>query len=88
MDLIHAKGGVALQRDCRKPRASVRGREPSSIVVANHGLNEVNLSGKHGALEEFERSPMTPCAAQKFHRYRARTESVDLLADHGSIMKT
>ena len=66
----------------------MRGREPPSVVVANHGLNEVNLSDKHGAFEEFERSPMTPCAAQKFHRYRARTESVDRLADHGSIMKT
>jgi hypothetical protein len=76
MDLIHAKGGVALRRDCRKPQASVRGREPPSMVVANHGLNEVNLSGKHGALEMFERSPMTPCAALKCHRYRVCTESV------------
>jgi hypothetical protein len=65
----------------------MRGREPPSVVVANHGLNEVNLSGKHGALEEFERSPITPSAALKFHPYQARTESVDPLADYGSIMK-
>jgi hypothetical protein len=37
----------------------VRGREPPSAVVANHGLNEVSPSSKHGALKEFERSPMT-----------------------------
>jgi len=58
------------------------------VVVANHGLNEVKVSDKYGALEEFERSPMTPCAALKFHRYWARTESVGPLADHGGIMKT
>jgi hypothetical protein len=61
----------------------VRSRELPSVVAANHGLNEVNLSGKHGALKEFERSPMTPCAALKFHRYLERPESVDPLADYG-----
>jgi len=58
------------------------------VVVANHGLNEVNLSGKYGTLEEFERSPMAPCAALEFHRYWARIEPIDLLADHSRIMKT
>jgi hypothetical protein len=57
------------------------------MVVENHGLNEINLSGKYGALEEFERSPAAPCAALEFHRYWARIEPIDPLADHSSIMK-
>lgn len=47
------------------------------MVVANHGLNEVNLSGKYGTLEGFGRLPMAPCAAPEFHRYWARIESID-----------
>jgi hypothetical protein len=74
MDLIRAKGGVALRWDCRKATSWLaRGGEPPLVVVANHGLNEINRSGKHGTLEEFERVPMAPCAALNFHRYWTRT---------------